>query len=116
MGFLGFGKKKVLDLTTGKYKEESSSPKLGQTKEEKPKKQEAKESSLGNTFSFFDKTPTKTEENQNVNLENDEPFEEKKKKLAKRLLDITTKLEELSNQIYHIQQRLEVLERKAGVG
>ena len=41
---------------------------------------------------------------------------EKRKKLAKRLIDMTTKIEDLSNQIYHLQQRVEVLERKSGVG
>jgi peptidoglycan hydrolase CwlO-like protein len=40
---------------------------------------------------------------------------EKKKKLAKRLMDMTSKVEDLSNQIYHLQQRIEVLERKMGV-
>ena len=38
--------------------------------------------------------------------------EEKKKRLAKRLVEMTDKIEELSNQIYHLQQRVEVLERK----
>jgi len=33
-----------------------------------------------------------------------------------RLLDMTEKIEDLSNQIYHLQQRIEVLERKSGVG
>ncbi len=41
--------------------------------------------------------------------------EDKKKKLAKRLIDMTNKVEDLSNQIYHLQQRIEVLERKSGV-
>lgn len=41
--------------------------------------------------------------------------EDKRKKLAKRLMDITDKLEDLSNQIYRVQQRLEVLERKADI-
>ena len=40
--------------------------------------------------------------------------EEKKRKLAKRLMDMTEKIEDLSNQIYHLQQRIEVLERKGG--
>lgn len=44
-----------------------------------------------------------------------EPVEEKRKKLAKRLLDMTNKLEDLSNQIYHLQQRIEVLERKNNI-
>jgi len=39
-------------------------------------------------------------------------LEDKRKKLAKRLMDMTDKIEELSNQIYHIVQRLDVLEKK----
>ncbi len=41
--------------------------------------------------------------------------DEKRRKLAKRLGDMTTKIEDLSNQIYHLQQRLEVVERKLDV-
>jgi len=41
---------------------------------------------------------------------------EKRRKLAKRLIDMTTKVEDLSNQVYSLQQRIEVLERKSGVG
>ena len=41
--------------------------------------------------------------------------EERKKKLAKRFMDMTEKIEDLSNQIYHLQQRIEVLERKGGI-
>ncbi len=40
---------------------------------------------------------------------------EKRRKLAKRLMDMTEKMEDLSNQIYHLQQRIEVLERKLDV-
>jgi hypothetical protein len=39
-------------------------------------------------------------------------FEDKRKKLAKRLMDMTDKLEDLSNQIYHLSQRVEVLEKR----
>ena len=42
--------------------------------------------------------------------------EERRRQLSKRLLDMTEKIEDLSNQIYHLQQRIEVLERKSGVG
>ena len=42
--------------------------------------------------------------------------EDRRRRLAKRLMSITDKLEELSNQIYHLQQRIEVMERKSGVG
>jgi len=38
--------------------------------------------------------------------------EEKKQKLAKRLLDMTNKMEDMSNQIYHLKQRVELLEKK----
>lgn len=41
--------------------------------------------------------------------------EEKRRRLTKRIMDMTEKIEELSNQIYHLQQRLEVLEKKSGV-
>jgi len=37
---------------------------------------------------------------------------EKRIKLTKRLLDMTEKIEDLSNQIYHLKQRMEVLEKK----
>lgn len=40
--------------------------------------------------------------------------EEKRRKLAKRLMDMTEKIEDLSNQIYHLQQRIDVLEKKDG--
>lgn len=39
-------------------------------------------------------------------------YSEKKQKLAKRLLDMTDKIEDLSNQIYHLTQRIELLEKK----
>lgn len=38
--------------------------------------------------------------------------EEKRSKLAKRLLDMTNKMEDLSNQIYHVTQRLELIEKR----
>ncbi len=41
--------------------------------------------------------------------------DEKRRKLAKRLGDMTSKIEDLSNQIYHLQQRLEVVERKLDI-
>lgn len=40
--------------------------------------------------------------------------DEKRRRLAKRLMDMTDKIEDLNNQIYHLQQRIEVLEQKGG--
>jgi hypothetical protein len=37
---------------------------------------------------------------------------ERRHKLTKRLLDMTDKMEDLSNQVYHLKQRIEVLEKK----
>jgi len=45
-----------------------------------------------------------------------ESVEERRRKLSKQLRNITEKIEDLSNQIYHLQQRVELLERKTGVG
>lgn len=41
--------------------------------------------------------------------------DEKRRKIAKRLSDMTSKIEDLSNQIYHLQQRLELVERKLDI-
>lgn len=38
--------------------------------------------------------------------------EERKRKLAKRILDMSNKIEELSSQVYKIQQRIELIEKK----
>ncbi len=42
--------------------------------------------------------------------------EDKKRRLMKRLIGMSEKLEEISTQIYHLQQRIEVLEKKTGIG
>ncbi len=102
MGFFGFGKKdKVVDLTEG-YKR-----KVAQAEAKK-----VQESSSGNgPFSFFD-SPQVTGEANSDTVDLSDTAEERKRKLAKRISDMTGKVEDLSNQIYHLQQRLEVLERK----
>ncbi len=40
--------------------------------------------------------------------------EEKKKKLVKRIVDLSDRIEELSSKVYRLQQRVEVLEKKLG--
>ena len=42
--------------------------------------------------------------------------EEKRRKLAKRLGEMTQKLENVSNQLYHLQQRMELVEKKLDIG
>ena len=41
--------------------------------------------------------------------------EEKRQRLIKRLSDMTERLEDASNQIYHLQQRIEVLEKRLNI-
>ena len=104
MGFLGFGKKKrVLDLTEG-YKKQQE--KIAQVQDD--------DSPSQNAFSFLGNlaSNSNTESEDYVDVSG---AEEKRKKLAKRFMEMTTKIEDLSNQIYHLQQRIEVLEKKMDV-
>lgn len=41
--------------------------------------------------------------------------EEKKQKFVRRIVDLTDKMEELFNQVYHLQQRIELLEKKLNI-
>ena len=110
MRLFGFGKKKeILDLTE-KYKK--------QQEKIQPDKEEAdSQSSSGEAFSFLGNLASSSSpESKSEDYLDISGVEEKRKKLAKRLVDMTAKLEDLSNQIYHLQQRIEVLERKMGVG
>ncbi|HLC78536.1 MAG TPA: hypothetical protein VJH92_05410 [Candidatus Nanoarchaeia archaeon] len=43
-------------------------------------------------------------------------IEERKKKLARRLMEMTDRIEDLGNQIYHLQQRVDLIERKSSIG
>ena len=100
MGFLGFGKKdKVIDLTEG-YKRQVA-------KAEQERKLQQGQASSGSPFSFFDPPSTNSSD-----ADMSESPEERKKRLAKRIMEMTERMEDISNQIYHLQQRVEVLERK----
>ena len=103
MGLFGFGKKnKVLDLTENYKRQIEKAEKARSLQNKSPV------SSGAGPFSFFDSNEAGSSES-TVDLSSPE---EKKKKLAKRIMEMTEKVEDLSNQIYHLQQRLEVLERK----
>ena len=104
MGFFGFGKKdKVVDWSEGYRRRESQPAK-------------AKEES-SDAFSILGNSESSSSSSSQSSDDNDfsGSTEDNRKKLAKRLLDITNKLDEISTQIYHLQQRVELLERKAGV-
>jgi len=106
-------KDRVLDLTK-KYKQDQE--RIQRTS------QDSEASPLGGGFGIFgdaDQSST-TDSSFDSSSEGYVDFsageDGRKKKLAKRLMDITDRLEDLSNQIYHLQQRLELLEKKLNVG
>ena len=106
MGLFGFGrKKKVLDLTEN-YKRN-----IEKAEQARTLRKNSPASSRADPFSFFD-SPAATGSYSPNDVLDLSSTEEKKKRLAKRIAEMTEKLEDIGNQIYHLQQRLEVLERK----
>ena len=71
---------------------------------------------LGNFFGFGGSNDSATSASQTTPESLTPDLEERRQKLVKRLTYMTDKLEELSNQIYKLQQRFELLERKADAG
>lgn len=101
-------KKEILDLTERYKRQQEKAQSEGQEEDSQ---------SSGESFSFLGNlagsSSSETESSGDLEVSG---VEDKRRKLAKRLMSITDKLEELSNQIYHLQQRVEVMERKSGVG
>jgi len=104
MGWL-FGRKNdnVLDLTE-RYKKQQA--KVVQREEVEPV-----QSPEPSGFGIFGMSSSTTTTSTPSVVDMSQP-EDKRKKLAKRIMAMTDKIEDLSNQIYHLQQRLEVLEKK----
>jgi peptidoglycan hydrolase CwlO-like protein len=105
-----FGKKrgKFVDLSEGYSRH---SPQV------QPRKIQTRENEDNSSLGFLGNLANSgTSANSNVSWDNDSPsvqdYADKKQKLAKRLLDMTDKIEDLSNQIYHLKQRIELLEKK----
>lgn len=131
MAFFNFNKKKnndTLDLSEDYFKKQRQDRiKEIKSKENLEETQRNNQESYKNEspFGFFDSSSGYRDLTNNSKSENDSNIldlsknsgetlsaEEKRRRLAKRLLDITSRLEDLSNQIYHLQQRVEFLERK----
>ncbi len=104
MGLFNFWRKdKVIDLGE-KYRQKES-----QSRSDKDSDSSGlfSDSALGSSDS--------PENSENANQDDSGSAEEKKKRLAKRLLDIAIRLDENSTQIYHLQKRVELLEKKTGI-
>jgi len=115
-------KKEVLDLTDRYFRQQERLKAIQDSQSQSglispPATATSQESSFG----FFGSMANVGASNTTPSSNSDETMilgmdntEDKRKKLAKRILDMTTRIEDMSNQIYHMQQRLEVLERKFG--
>jgi hypothetical protein len=109
MGFFGGKKNKVLDLSENYH----AVRKFKQSSENRAVPQQ-EDSGMGFLGSMANSSTT-----DNFSWDNDpapqvqeDTFPDRKQKMAKRLLDMTNKIEDLSNQIYHLTQRVELLEKK----
>ena len=112
MKIFGFKKRKDLIDLTEHYKKQQGKKEY----EEALKKGENQDSN--SSFDFLKNLASSSQGNTNNDsdyVQVSETDYEKKRKLAKRLMDMTAKMEELSNQIYHMQQRIELLEKKLNV-
>jgi len=106
MGLFGKGKKeRVVDLTPG-YKRQQE--KSAQASSDTSQKSSSNFGFLGNLASSQNSSTNET----NSGYVNMSESEDKKKKLGKMLMDLTKRIEDLSNQIYHLKQRIELLEKK----
>ena len=108
MGLFGSRKKDVIDLTEGynRSRNKSSQAKPASSQEK------TQDSSGFVPLGFFADSAVSQKESFSEKSFDSGDAQERKRKLAKRLVDMTDKIEDLSNQIYHLQQRLELLERK----
>lgn len=109
MGFLNFKKKEKFLNLSEKYKQqqEKVSP-----SEEILQDNSSQELESQGVLGFLGNMVNQSQTNEG----SADSSEEKRQRLSKRLKEMTSKMEELSNQIYHLQQRIELLERKMGTG
>lgn len=129
MAIFGKKKDKTIDLTARYMKQKERMENLrgnmkpSQTSTEGMQEQSSPGAGIGSGFGFLDNASSysygqsstpQTYQGYPNSAQSEDP--ERKRKLAKRLMDITDKLEEISNQLYHLQQRVEVLEKKMNPG
>ena len=116
MGFFGLRKKeRVIDLGVRYRKQQEQVAAMKEEMEQTSSDQSV--SSEGMSFlANLANSASSSQKDTGAYAELGGSVDERKRKLAKRLMELTDRLENLSNEIYHLQQRIEVLERKAGVG
>ena len=115
---MGWFKKRsdVLDLTDRYRKQQEKARAIKSEQETTSDSTQTTTGGFG-VFGMATPTPSSSSESSNDSGYVDvSSSDDKRKKLAKRLMAITDKLEEISNQIYHLQQRVELLEKKNNLG
>ena len=112
MGLFG-RKRKVIDLSEKYHEEQRAEERMKKNAEAKQTPSKYQNSISSDALNFFaDKMNKDSQKEVSSNDDSDYSSEDKKKKLAKRLMEMTDRIEELSNQIYHLQQRIEVIEQR----
>lgn len=109
-----FNKKKIIDYTEG-YSSRRAPPQSSSVSSEETTSSgsffEMSDNSSGETVGEY---YSKKQQQSDGNFESLDA-EEKRRRLARRLKNMTDKMEDLSNALYLLQQRIEVLEKKANV-
>ncbi len=137
MGFFN-RKDKIVDLTEDYHydrKKSKADIKDNLFQPEQTSSVQNTESSFGGFFNSFGSSPSSTNSSSfsnssistanstensygNSNYSSTESLdaEEKRRRLAIRLKNMTDRIEDLSNQIYQLQQKMEVIEKKINLG
>ncbi|NCO18242.1 hypothetical protein COT60_00645 [Candidatus Pacearchaeota archaeon CG09_land_8_20_14_0_10_30_9] len=108
-------KEKYVDLSDKMRKQQERIENFKLNMEEEPISKPSTQENSGGFFSFFGGSGSASSAGTSEKSPTENP-EERRKKLTKIISDITTKMEDLENQIYHLKQRMEVLERKQKIG
>lgn len=125
MGLFGFGKKKYgfhrkkgdfVDLAElHKRKQEKLEKIRGHHEDDHNESGLSQEKTHGLGFLGSIALSRSNQEDSDESIDLSKDINEKKKRLAKRLINMTEKIEELSNQVYHLTKRIEVLEKRTSV-
>ena len=116
MGFFGFGKKeRVIDLSE-KYRRQQEEKMLNQSKIKQSFEQKSIQNSplfgmLNSSANSSAQIPMPSEISNN-----EESPEEKRRKFMQKFSEMSERLETLSTSLYHLSQRVELLEKKMNVG
>ena len=113
MGFFGFGKKeRVVDLSE-KYRRQQEEKILNQSRA-KVSPIEQKPMSIFSSVNLSPQNSTSPASNEIPSQE--ENPEEKRRKFMQKFSEMSERLETLSTSLYHLSQRVELLEKKFNVG